>query len=185
MKLGKRTLLVIAIGIFVVVGISLSMVRSQQVKEQNQLNEELILARSNLERVQPEKLSSQQAVLESRLSQATSQLEGFKTTLSEPIGGIAVSDIVFNVAKAHGVEVIEMTSPGRTSGSLEELVCSVISLTAKVEGDLPNLVDFIINLNRYLATSVVKAVKITIPETENGEKASADIQLIIYSYQEE
>ena len=67
LKLSKTSWLVIAIGILVVVGIGLGMVRSQQVDEQSELNEKLALAKSNLERVQPEKFPSQQAELEERL----------------------------------------------------------------------------------------------------------------------
>ena len=46
------------------------------------------------------------------------------------------------------------------------------------------LLDFVINLNRYLDTGVVRSITITVPETENGEKASANIQFYVYTYQE-
>ena len=183
MKLRKRTLLITIVGIFVIVLISLGMLRSQQVSEQNQLNEQLTLIQSRLGVIKLEQLSSRQAELEGQLRQATSQFEVIKTVLSQPVGSIAATSILFDIAKAHGLEVTEVTSPGPTSDSLEGITCSVLSLTVKVEGNVPNLVSFVTELNSYFTTGVVKSITITIPEKTSEEKASADIQLVVYTYQ--
>ncbi len=183
MKLSKTTLLFVTIGVFIIILASLGVVRSQQVQEQNQLNEQLALAQSNLKRVQLEQLSSRQTELEKQLSQATSQFEAVKAILTQPVGSIAASSILFDVAKAHGLEVIEMTSSGSTTESLEGVTCSVVSLTARVEGDVLNLVNFVTKLNSHFTTGVVKSIMITVPETTSEEKASADIQLVVYTHQ--
>jgi len=183
LKISKKTWLIIAIGIFVIALAALYMAYNQQVSEQNQLNEQLALAQSRLSGVNPEKLSSQQAELEEQLSQATSQFEAVKTVLSQPAGSITVTDILFDIARVHGVEVTEMTSSGLTDGSLEGVPCLVIPVTVKVEGDVPNLVSFVVNLNNFLTTGVVESITITVPETDSGEKASADIQLVAYTHQ--
>ncbi len=148
------------------------------------VNEELASTQSRLSLVKLEKLSSRQTELEGQLSQATSQFEAVKAMLSQPIGSIAVTSILFNVARANGVEVTKMTSSGLASDSLEGVTCSVISLSAKVEGDVPNLVNFVTKLNSLFTTGVVKSITITIPETASEEKASADIQLVVYTYQD-
>jgi hypothetical protein len=183
LKLRKRTLLITIVGIFVIVLISLGMLRSQQVSEQNQLNEQFTLIQSRLGVIKLEQLSSRQAELEGQLRQATSQFEAVKTVLSQPVGSITATSILFDIARAHGLEVTEVTSPGPTSDSLEGVACSVTSLTARVEGDVPNLVSFITKLNSHFTTGVVKSITITIPETISGEKASADIQLVVYTHQ--
>lgn len=183
MKLSKITWLVIGIGIFVVVGVGLGMVRYQQVDEQDELEEKLALAQSKLEQVQLEELSSQQTELNGQLSQATSQFEAVKATFSQPIGSIAATSMLFDIAKAHGLEVTEMTSPGPTIDSLKGVTCSVLPITAKVEGDVPNLVSLVTELNSSLTTGVVKSITIVIPEATSGEKASADIQMVVYIYQ--
>ena len=199
MKLSKKTWLVIAIGIFAIALIGLGMVHSQQVQQQNQLNEELTLAQMKLNGFQLAQLSDQQGELEEQLSQATSQFEAVKAMLSQPVGNIAASSILFDFAEAHGVKVTEMTSSGPVTENLEDVPCSVISLTAKVEGDVHNLVSFVTKLNSYFTTGVVKSVEINIPETtdegegegegeeeeeeQEKEKASADIQLVVYTYQ--
>jgi len=183
LKLSKTTLLVIAVGAFIIISATLGVVFSQQVSEQNQLNEKLVLAKSNLERVRLEKSSSRQAELEGQLSQVTSQFEAVKAIFSQPVGSTAVTGILFDVAEAHGLEVTELSSSGQATESLEGVTCSVISLTAKVEGDILNLVNFVTKLNNHFTTGVVKSIEITIPETTSGEKASADIQLVVYTHQ--
>lgn len=183
MKLRKRTLLITIVGIFVIVLISLGLLRSQQVSEQNQLNEQLTLIQSRLGVIKLEQLSSRQAELEEQLRQATSQFEAVKTVLSQPVGSITATSILFDIARAHGLEITEVTSPGPTSDSLEGITYSVLSLTAKVEGNVPSIASFITRLNSYFITGVVKSITITIPEKTSGEKASADIQLVVYTYQ--
>ena len=159
------------------------MVYSKQVKEQNQLNGQLTSAQSSLSGVNLEKISSQIAEEEEKLSQATSQFEAVKTVLSQSAGSITVTDILFNIARAYGVEVTEMTSTGLTEASLEGVPLLVIPVAVKVEGDVPNLVSYVVGLNNFLTTGVVESITITIPETDSGEKASADIQLVAYTYQ--
>ena len=218
MKLSKKTWLVITSGIFVIALIGLGLLHYQQVQQHNQLNEELTLAQMKLNGFQLAQISDQQRELEDQLSQATSQFEAVKAMLSQPVGNIAASSILFDFAEAHELEVTEMTSSGPVTENLEEVTCSVISLTAKVEGDAHNLVSFIAKLNSHFTTGVVKSVEINIPETtdegeEDGEeeeegeeeggeeiegegeeeiegeeeeqekkKASADIQLVVYTH---
>ncbi|MFC2056192.1 hypothetical protein ACFLTO_01310 [Chloroflexota bacterium] len=182
MKPSKKTLLVIAVGAFVIVLGGLLMVRSRQVDEQNQLSEQLRLSQSRLQGIQPERLSSQQAELEKQFSQATSQFEAAKAILSQPVDSITAVTTLFEVAKIHGLVVTEMTSPGPTEESLEGATLSVISLTAKVEGDLPNLVNCITTLDSFFTTGVVKSVAITVPEAAGGDNASASVQLVVYTY---
>ena len=185
LKISKKTWLIVAIGIFVIAAAGLYMVYSKQVSEQNQLNEQLTLAQSRLSGITLEKLRDQQAELDEQLSQATSQFEALKTVLSQSAGSITVTDILFDIAGAHGVEVTEMTSTGLTDADLEGVPLLVIPVTVKVEGDVPNLVSYVVELNNFLTTGVVESITITIPETGSGEKVSADIQLVAYTHQGE
>ena len=182
MKLSKTTLLLVITGIFAVVVIALGMVRYQQIGQQEELSRELALAQQNLGRTQPEELSSRQAELEEKLNQTTSQFEAVKSVLSQPIGSIKATGILFEIAKAYNLEVASMTSSGATTGSLEGVACSVITLAVRVEGDVPDIVNFITKLNSFFATGVVKSVTITIPEDTSSEKASANFQLMVYTH---
>ncbi|MFC1864675.1 hypothetical protein ACFLYG_02475 [Chloroflexota bacterium] len=184
MKLSKTTWLVIAIGSFVVLGIALYMGYSQRVGEEEQLEGELLQAQLKLEqeRARMESLSSRQTELEKQLSQTTSQCEAVKAILSQPVGSITISSILFDIAEAYGLEVTNMTSPGLTDGDFEGITCSVITLSATVEGNVPNLVNFITRINSHLATGVVKSITINIPEIPSEEKASANIELVVHTF---
>lgn len=187
MKLSKMSWLLITIGALVIISATLGIITFQRVSEKNELCEKLDLAlsnlQSNLQVQQLEGLSLRQEELEVQLDQATSQFEVVKAMLSQPVGNVAASSILFDVAQAHDLEVTEVTLPGPSSESLEGISCSVISLSARVEGDIMDLVRFMIELNTYLTTGVINSVVITIPETTSEEKASADIQLLVYTYQ--
>jgi len=183
LKLSKTSWLLLAIGAFIIILAGLGAFRFQQVRQQNQLNEELVLAQLKLKAVQLEQLAQRQGELERHLSQTTSQFQAARTTLSQPVGSIGASSTLFDIAEACGAEVTEISSSGRTSEELEGIPCSVLTLTARVEGDVPNLVSFITELNSYLRNGVVKSVEISIPEMTSEEKSSANIQLVVYSYQ--
>jgi len=187
LKLSRTSWLLIITGAFVIISATLGVVTFQRLSEKDELNEKLALAvsdlQSNLQVEQLEDLSLQQEELEGQLDQATSQFEAVKAMLSQPVGNVAASTILFDLAQAHGLEVAEVTLPGPTIENLEGVVCSVTSLSATVEGDIIDLVQFVIELNTYLTTGAINSVAITIPETASEEEASADIQLLVYTYQ--
>ncbi len=182
LKLTRTSLLLIVAGVCFVASVALSFVCSQQVQQQSQLKEKLTSAQSNLKGVRLEQLTTQQAELEKQLSQATSQFEAARAIFSELAGNTTAISIFFKVAKDNGMEVTEIKSPGPAEDTLGGATCSVILLNAKVEGNLPNLVSFITNLKSSLVNGVIKSVTITMAEATNGDNASANIQMVIYTY---
>jgi len=183
LKLSKTSLLILAIGIFVIAFASLGTVRSQKIHEQNQLGEELSLTGLRLSKLQLEELYSQQKGLEERLSQTLSQFEAAKAILSQPIRSIAASQSLFDTAKACGVEITGISSSGLTTDDLEGIICAVLPLAVKVEGDVSGLLNFITELNDNLATGTIKSAQISVSDTDGEEGVSADIRLVIYTYQ--
>lgn len=182
MKLSKKSWLIITIGIFIILSVGLWTVHSQQVNEQKQLQDKLNTAELKLNGFQTGQLSHRPDELEEQLSQTLSQSETARTILSQPIGSIAISSIMFDIAAANSVNITEISSSGLASEELAGLTCSVLPLTAKVEGDLTDLVSFITKLNGELENGVVKSVEISVPEMTD-EKTSANIQMVIYTYQ--
>lgn len=183
MKLSKTSWLFIIVGIFIILLVGLGVVRSQQVRQLGQLNEELALAQSRLEAIQLDRFSHRQEELEQQLSQSTPQPETAKATLSQPIGSIAISDTLFNIAEANSVNITELSSSGLASEELAGVTCSVLPVWARIEGDLTNLASFITQLNDELETSVIKSVDITVPETTGEQQPIANIQMAVYTYQ--
>jgi uncharacterized small protein (DUF1192 family)/phosphohistidine swiveling domain-containing protein len=185
LKVSKKTWLVIGTGIFIIALAALGIVSFRQVHDKNQLNELLVSSQSVLQRNQFESLSSQQTELEERLSQITPEFEAVKAKLSQPVSSTAAASALFDVAKTYGLVVIEMTSSSPTNESVEGVTLSAMSVTAKVEGNMSKIGDFITALNNLLKTSAVKSVEITAPEMTNGDNASASIQLVVYTYRGE
>lgn len=185
MKLSKTSWALLIIGILTIACVSLGVARSQQLNERKQLNKELSVAELRLNKLQLEELSSRQEQLGKQLSQTTSQLNTVKAKLTQPIESIAASDTLFNTAELCGVEITEISSPGSASNNLEGLACSAIPLTVSVDGDIPNLISFIIKLHDDFTTGVVKSVDISVSENVTKKRSSANIQLVIYTYQGE
>ncbi len=198
MKLGKTSWLILTLGIIIVAFVSLGIARSQQIQEQKQLDEKLSVAELRLDQLQLKQLYAQKNELEGRLSETTIQLEAAKNALRQSIESIEVTDSLFEIAEACGVEIAEISSSELGSDTLGEITCSVIRLTLSVEGDVPNLILFIIKLNNGFTTGVVRSVEINIQEEADEEadeetegeqfeeeikKPSANIRLVIYTYQ--
>ena len=183
MKLSKTSWWVLTVGIFVIFFAGLGLVRFQQIQQQNQLRKEITVAEVRLNGIQPEKLFAEKTELERQLYQATSQFETVKAIFSQQVKSVAASSILFDIAEIHDLEVTEVSSLGSDNDSLYGINCSVVSLTAKIEGDVTNLVSFIIDLNSQLVTDIIRSITITFPEIGSEEKASVDINMVIYTYQ--
>jgi len=183
LKLSKKSGLILIVGIAIAIFAGLWLARGQQVDEQEQLHEELSIVAMRLNGLQGEEISSQQGELEKQLSQAISQLETAKATLSQSTESIAVSGTLFDIAEAIGVEITGISSSHLSGGSLEGITCSVLPLTITVEGDVADIISFVGSLNHDFTTGIVQSVEISIPETASEETVSANIQLHIYTFQ--
>ena len=181
-KLSKKSWLLISVGVFTILFAGLWTVHSQQDNEQKQLADKLSTAELNLDGFQTEQLSRRQNELEAQLKQTLSQSEAAREILSQPIGSLAVSSFMFNIAETCHVEVIEIGSPGLAGEEVGGLACDVLPFTATAEGEFTDLVSFITKLNDGLENGIINSVEINVPET-TGEKASANFQMVVYAYQ--
>ena len=185
MKLSKTALIVLVGGIFIILVAILGMTYSQQGQEQSRLNQELSLAQLRLEEYASEQLSSQQEELESRLTRLEARLRIVKAGLYQSIQNIEATETLYEVAEAYDVEIVEVSSPGLANEELEGITYSFLALTVTVEGDEEaDLIDFIDAWTKEYPTGVVESVEITVPLPEEEEELpSADIRLLIYTYE--
>ena len=182
MKLSKTTLVFLGVGIFAILAAGLGLTYSQRSREQNQLEQELSLAQLRLTKYSsPEELLSRQNELESQLAELGVQFEDAKGRLRQPVESIEVTDTLFEVAEACDVEIVELSSPGLASDSrnLRGITCSVLSLRAKAEGTVHDLISFIFMLSKKFPTGVFQSVGISIPEviveeTGGGEEVGEE-----------
>jgi len=143
MKLSRQAQIVLGVGIFVVLAASLGMLYFQQGQEQSQLNQELDVAQLRLDKHSLDEFSSQRRELEWRLAQAESRISATKDSLRRSVDSIEVTETLLQVVEDQGVGIIEISSPGLSSEDLEGSAYSILVLTVVVEGDVPDLVDFI------------------------------------------
>ncbi len=184
MKLGKTSRLILAIGVFSILCISLGIVYSQQGQQQGQLSHELSLAEMLLTKYSSEDLTSRQEELESQLALAESQLETVKTSLTASVESIEASNGLMDIAEVCGVEVSGISALGLVREEIGGITYSVLPITAQVKGDLSSLVKFIREWTEEYPTGVVRTLNIIVPQTggvSEGESV-ADINTFIYTY---
>jgi len=183
LNISKNTFLFIGIGVYVIIVASLGMIAFQRYGEKDRVDSELVTAQQNLARANPEKLTAQRAELEEKFDQITLQYDAVKALMSQEIGNVGASSIVFDIAESSNVEVIGLSSPSAWIDVLEDINCTVVSIDIIVEGDVRDLVDFITSLNSYLPTGFIKSIRMNVPEADSETEPSADILLLIYTYQ--
>lgn len=183
--ISKTTWIAICIGIFIIVTASLGIVNSQSLTERRELQEKLELVQLRLSGIELQELSQRQEELKSELTQVTSQLDIATDILRQPAGSVTVTNTVFDIAKAYDLQVTSMSSSSPVIENLEGVTLSLITVTARVEGETAKLIGFITKLNRYLTSGVVKSISLTISDEGGVEIATADIQLDAYTYEGE
>ena len=182
MKLTKKFWIFVGTGVFIIALAALGMVVFQQVGEKSQMNRQLTASRSQLQKLDLVSLSSQQGELENGLSQTIPELESLKTRLSQSVSSNSTATVLFDAAKTYGLVVTGMTSTSPTDENVEGVMLVSMSVVIKVEGSVSQLVKYIAAINNLLKTSAITSVEIKVPEITNVDNASANIQLIIYTY---
>ncbi len=184
LKLSKTSQLMLAVGVFIVILASLGISRSHQMQEKGQLDEQLYMSEIRLGGLTITELQEQQATLQAKLDEEKAQISGAKASLHQDIESVDVTDKFFVIAKESNVTVSSLSTTLITELPLENIMCSMISLSAAVKGDVPDLIDFIINLNEGYVSGYIGTAQIVIPENDaEGEEAQATLQMTIYSYE--
>jgi hypothetical protein len=183
LKLTKTSWLLLGAGIFIVVAASLGLSHSRQIKEQSQLEEELSVAQMRLDKLQVKELRVQQEELQSQLDESTVQLLAARSSLRRPIESANLTDEFFAIAQSCNVIVDSISSSGIKEEKLDNISCSAISLDAAVTGEVPDLINMVVQLNDYFITGVVKSAQISIPEAGYEKQPSARIAMVIRTYE--
>jgi hypothetical protein len=183
LKLSKTSWLILSVGIFIVILVALGLTRSQQLREQSRLNEELNIAEMRLNNLQVKYLSEQQDELQKKLDESTVKLASAKDKLRQTIESIDVTDKFFAIAKSCSANVTSISSSGIKGEKLGGISCSEISVNAVVTGEVSNLINFIIKLNTDFASGVVKSAQLSIPKAADEDKPTANIMMVVYTYE--
>lgn len=181
-KLSKTGLLILAAGAFIVVLAGLGITRYSQISEQNGLNEALSVSETRLTAVNLQPYEVQKAELLEQFIASQSLLEEARNRLIQTVISVDVTGKFYEIAVFHSIIVNSISTTKNTVEDYEGVVCTLITISAKVTG-LSHVVDFIAGLNNNFSTGFVQSVKIDIGDdtVENG--ASADILMVVYTYE--
>ena len=163
---------------------SLGTVQAQQMSEKTRLGEEIALAEQALNGAQQKQADSEEDMA-TMLSETSLDLSNARTQLSRHTDSIIANETLFNLARACGVEVTEITVSPVSDEDLAEVTCSGLPVQVTVEGDTPALIDFIMTLNTTVPNGLVRSAKVTVPAVLVEQSPRADVRLLIFSYEGE
>jgi len=183
LKLSKTGWLILAAGVFVVILAGLGLTRSQQLKEQSKLEEELSISTMRVDTVQISHLRPQLDELHQKIDESKSQLNEVKDRLRQTVVSVDVTEKLFAIAEYCDVVVYDMANTTISFATIEGVDCLETSISAIVNGEVEDIVDFLIGLNDGYATGYVQSVQITIPDDSSDNEPSAYFQMVVYSYE--
>ena len=204
LKLSKASWLILAAGVFLIVLAGLGLTRSQQMKEQTELDEQLSLSEKRLSTLQTAQLTQQLENLKVKVEESESQVKDAQARLDQTVVSVDVADEFYKIANYCSVNITSLTTSKIASSKYLNVPMSTTSLNAAVKGDKKNIVDFIISLNNGFVTGKMGSISISFAgaeaeeenpdsqeeeeEPEEGEElstgtATASISLLIYSYE--
>jgi len=161
-----------------VIIIALGIIQVRQMGQRGSLSEDLELAERLLSALETESSSSEQ----SGNANQPVNMDTAEEELSQPADSILANEAIFSIANISSVTLTSITVLPLSDDSLGELSCFSLPLKVAAEGDVPYLIDFINRLNTDLTNGLVRSASLSIPETPAEGEASADIELVIYTY---
>lgn len=201
MRIGKIAWLVLGIGILIIAAVTLYMVYSRQISQQEDLDASLSTAQSTLPKLvsERENLEGQLTQLKSGLAQAESSLSTAKKSFPESVESIEYGEILFQIADDSDLEITSLTSSEPSDETVEDITYWVTSFKVEVKGEVADILKFVnaIATGEDFTTATAEVVNIDIPEPlteeekevlteeeiEEEEMPSASIKLVIYSYE--
>ena len=173
MKLSKTAQWILAIGILAVLLVTAGVVYGRQMAERSQLNSDI--ARANQDFIE---FTEQRRDLETRLSQAESQLSNRQSEFHKSTQSIEITQGLFETAKEAYVTLTDITCPLPEGQTVNGIACQVFSLSLTVEGDnLAQLLNFTTKLGKRFPDATIESPRIGISE----ERSTLDLQLKVYA----
>jgi hypothetical protein len=212
MKMGKKTWIILLIGALVVGGASLGLTLNQQTTQKNDIQKQLTSAKAKLTALDNEKLILQKEALNLKITDYAAQHKEIEAKLYFPDDNINITDSLIQDALECDVDLLELSSPGLGSGSLEGVEFETMDMAIKAQGTSDNIANFVYSLKKVFPTCEINSVALSFvdpkiiptptpadnatgtPETlptptvidpETFKDTMVDISFIIYNYKGE
>ncbi len=189
LKLSKTSWLILAAGVFIVALAGLGLTRSQQLKEQTKVSDELTLSEKRLATVQTSQLSQQLENLKVKLEESQVMLKEAQLRLRQTVISADITEKFFRIAESCSVNVTNLSTTPIVQAKYEGIGVSTAALNASLTGKATNLVNFVVALNNSYLTGNVQSAQLGIaePTEETGwvepDSSTATISMIVYSYE--
>jgi hypothetical protein len=190
LKLSKTAWLILSAGVFLVILAGLGLTRTQQLGDLSASSDELEIATMRLASLDVTDLRNRVEELQEKITLGKADLRDAVNRLDKSVISADVAEDFYDLAGENGVFVDLFTSTAISSDTLEGIPVSQTGVTARVQGTLAQVVDFIINVNTSFRTGYIRSAELHLalpddPEIDADALTNATIQMIIYSYQEE
>jgi len=173
MKLSKTAQWILAIGILAVLLVTAGVVYGRQMAQRSQLNSDI--ARANRDFIE---FTEQRRDLETRLSQAQSQLSNRQSEFHKSTQSIEISQGLFETAEEAHVTLTDITCSLPEGQTVNGIACQVFSLSLTVEGDnLAQLLNFTTKLGKRFPDATMESPRISISE----EESTLNLELKVYA----
>lgn len=175
MRLSKKALAIIVIGVFAIVLGYLFMTYSQLVTDQRQLEGRVTVAQNRLPG-----LTAEKQTLESQRVSATSALASARASFPQAVESIEYGEHIFEIVKKCNLTLTSLSFPRPSDRKEGAVTYSVVSLALPVSGKVADIFEFIqvIRTDERFASTEVRQISMVI----KGETASATISVDIYGY---
>lgn len=180
MKLSKTSWLILSAGVFVVVLVGLGLTRSQQLKEQTKVTEELSVSAARLENLQTAELRQQMEGLQSKLEENAGQMKTAQDRLRQTVVSVDVIDEFYGIADFNNVLVKGISNSKISQTKYGEVKYDTTSISATIEGTQADIINFVISLNKGFTTGFVENVSLSIA----GEALEAPLPEVIVEDEE-
>lgn len=181
MKITKTQWLVIGVVVSAITILSLGLIYLKNSQQREQLNTKLAQTLANPAKIEVTRLLASRAELEAEVDEAKSRFESMRAVASRQAVSSVIIRTLFDVAKANGMEIVELSSAVPTVTSLKGVNFSLISLRVRAEGNTSRIVDFIGDLNASFDAGVIESVSVSVPKDPASSKTTVDIGMSIYS----
>lgn len=199
MKLTKTSAILLVVVVLVIAGVYLGMRLSSQNDEHKKVQQNLAAAQKRLTSLNNEPLAAQKEQLKLEVEDHKAQTALVRQHLVSPEDSVSATDLILETARDRGVDIVRITSPGESKGSLAGTQCITLPVGIEARGEFGTIREFVRALTEVFPTSLVTSVQAKAAshrsDDEEEEKSApvytydpttdpvtARISLVIYSY---
>lgn len=174
LKISRGSQLFLVLGIFLIIFGALFVIQKGQLEAQENLKKDLTLAQTTLA-----KLTTTAAEWQAKIRATEAELQAAEALFPELEQSLELTSSLFRLATQNQLKIIG-SSTTTTRKKIDKIDYEVISLELKLQGQIADILSFIVKLKTELPTGEITSVSIDKTQKE-GELDTGKIGLHIYT----